>query len=498
MGAARSHPRVDVAPRELPNLAFDQAREAALDAEHGEAVVHAQAHGGLGCRVHSRSEPAGVHDRHARRPAEPGRRGRFVGGGNGGGHGLEDADHPLVRAAAGRDGALIVARGEHPLDGARVADRLHEREADDPVSAGADDARFVLLARVDHFEGRRVAEDGRHPPVVGRGGAAALDVAQRRDAHVLAQALGEEVADLRGRDGGPRAVLGSFGHDDERIPAARRPALPELLAQAVLPPVGRGELGDEGVVASARDRAHQREVPAAAPHDLDDERALVRGGRRRDGVDRLDDAVEGRVGSHRHVRADQVVVDRADHARQVQPGVGLRGLGRDLPPLDEFGQEFAPQFAELVGAREGSVASDGHDAVDAPGDEVADGGPQPVALAEGRAAGRADGRPTLVEDARDVRPRQLGDETPAFDGALPPLVHGVGDGALVDGGAHDGAHHGVHSLGVSARRQYGDLGRLGHGELLRLGAYHYCAPSPFASGGFRRNRRRSRAPGRGP
>jgi hypothetical protein len=55
-----------------------------------------------------------------------------------------------------------------------------------------------------------------------------------------------------------------------------------------------------------------------APHDFHDEGALVRVGSGDDGVNRLDDSVQRRVGADGHVRAAEIVVNGADHASNVQ------------------------------------------------------------------------------------------------------------------------------------------------------------------------------------
>lgn len=50
-------------------------------------------------------------------------------------------------------------------------------------------------------------------------------------------------------------------------------------------------------------------------HDLHDEGALMRVGCAHDGINRLDDPVQGRVRSDGHVRATEIVVDGADLRR---------------------------------------------------------------------------------------------------------------------------------------------------------------------------------------
>ena len=53
-------------------------------------------------------------------------------------------------------------------------------------------------------------------------------------------------------------------------------------------------------------------------HHLDDEGPLMAGCGAAQGVQRLDDAVQGGVGADRHVGAGHVVVDRADQPDQPQ------------------------------------------------------------------------------------------------------------------------------------------------------------------------------------
>jgi len=52
-------------------------------------------------------------------------------------------------------------------------------------------------------------------------------------------------------------------------------------------------------------------LPAMTTHDLHDEGALMRVGGTGNGVDGLDDAVQGRIRADGHVRATKIVVDRA-------------------------------------------------------------------------------------------------------------------------------------------------------------------------------------------
>ena len=62
LGAAITDPALDVGPGQLAHVAVQQAGEAAVDAQHREVVVDAQAHGRTRRRVHPRGQAAGVDD----------------------------------------------------------------------------------------------------------------------------------------------------------------------------------------------------------------------------------------------------------------------------------------------------------------------------------------------------------------------------------------------------------------------------------------------------
>jgi hypothetical protein len=163
----------------------------------------------------------------------------------------------------------------------------------------------------------------------------------------------------------------------------------------------RRALGDEDPVRPGREPRHEREVAAVAPHDLDDERALVARGGRVQRVDRLGDAVQRGVGTDGHVGAEHVVVDRADEADQTQVRVGVGGVLLELAGLDELVEQLRPlaggRFAPVrlpsppittsasMPARRGCAAR----APALPGPELL-------------RAGGADHGATLLQDAADV------------------------------------------------------------------------------------------------
>ena len=230
-------------------------------------------------------------------------------------------------------GAVEVARPDRLAHRARLLDVLHERHAGDPVLAQADEARDVVGTVAQDLLHGRDAEEGPHRPVEGARRAAPLDVAEDGRPGLGPEPLLEELADPLGLDRPPLPVDGPLGEDDGRVPAARPPPLGEDRADLLLPVVAVGRrLGDEDPAGARRQGAHQGEVAAVAPHHLDDERPLVARRRRDEGVDRLDDPVERRVGADRHVGAGHVVVDRPDEADEGERRGRLRRLRRELAP----------------------------------------------------------------------------------------------------------------------------------------------------------------------
>ena len=198
----------------------------------------------------------------------------------------------------------------------------------------------------------------------------------------------------------------------------RRPAARPFLSssqRSVLPArIGR-VLRDEDVVGAAGDRAHQREIAAVPAHHLDDEAALVAGRGAGDGVDGLDDPVQRRVGTDRHVGADHVVVDRTDqsgdHQRRVPVGGGLV----DRAGRQQLGDQGRPFLAQQVGAAQAAVATDDDQPVDALEQQVVHRLAPPVAFPEFQRPGGADHGAAAVQDAADVVPADRPDPVAAID-----------------------------------------------------------------------------------
>ena len=454
LGAAVAHPALDVVPAQLSHVAVQEAGEAPVDPEHGEVVIQAEAHCRSRRRVHAGGETARVDD------GDPlGLRARrLVRGGvgvelGGSGHGLEDPQHLPEARAAGGHRPLVVPAGDEVFDGAGGADLLHHGQTADAVVSLGDDDRLGLRGGGDRLVGGRAAEQRRHPPVVGARLTTALNMAENRDAGVLAQPLGQDAFDVIGGDGVAGSVGGALGDNHHGLAAPGLTALGEFAAHVLLPAAGGRELGHQHVVAPSGDGGHEREVAAVPSHDLDDEGALVGGGGRGDVVDRLEDAMQGGVRADGHVGADEVVVDAPDQAGHHERGVGGGRLGGDLAALGQLGDEPGPVRAEYVGAGERAVSADDDETVDVVLQEVAGGGQLPVALAELRGAGGADDRAAAVEDRADRVPVERADAVASGDGAGPPLHDGVGLGAHAQGCPDDGAHGGIHPLRVTAGRQ---------------------------------------------
>ena len=452
LGTAVTDPALDVGPGQLVHVAVEQAGEAAVDAQHREVVVDAQAHGRTRRRVHPRGQAAGVDDGDPLGAVGGRRRRARVSGRLGGrrGHGLEQLEHPAEAGPAGLDRPEVVVGGHEVLDGAGGCDLLHHRQAADAVVALGDDDRLAARIHGHHLAGGGAAQQCGHPAVVGAGAATALDVPQDGDTGGLTQLVGDDLADVVGGDAVALAVGGALGDDHHGLAAPGLAARLELGAHVLLPVLARGELGDQDVVTAPGHGRHEGQVAAVAAHDLHDEGALVGGGRRGDVVDGLQDAVEGRVGADGHVGAHQVVVDAAHQAGDHEDGMGGGRLCADITGLDELLEQGGPVLAELVGAGQGAVAPDDHEPVDAVLQEVAGGRQLAGALAELSRAGGADDGAAALEDGAHRVPLQGADAVTPGHGPGPALHDRVGPGPQTDGGAHHGPHGRVHALGVTA------------------------------------------------
>src|SRR4029450_11158985 len=115
------------------------------------------------------------------------------------------------------------------------------------------------------------------------------------------------------------------------------------------------------------------QVAAVAAHDLDDEGALMARRGAVEGVERLDDAVQRRVGPEGHIGPEHVVVDRARYADEPEEPVLVGGAGLEGP---------GPPPGEAVRAGQAAVAADDDQPVDTAVDQVAGCTPAALSRAE--------------------------------------------------------------------------------------------------------------------
>ena len=228
------------------------------------------------------------------------------------------------------------ARGDH-LD---LAGRLGQRDADDLGTAQRHHhAERAVADRADRVH----AEPGGQNPVERGRRAAALDVAEHRAARLLAgpllDLLGQQLADTAQPDVAERVeplaadlasavgrVRALRDHHDRRVPGLE----PVLHVGADLLDAVR-LLRDQDDVCAARQAGVQRDPAGAAPHHLDDQRAVVALGRGVQPVDGLHRDIHRGVEAERVVGRAEVVVDglgHADHADAlvVEPGRHAEGV----------------------------------------------------------------------------------------------------------------------------------------------------------------------------
>ena len=452
VGSAHRAPAVDVHPRELLSLAADQAFEAVADRDRRVPTIDGEPHGGTDRGVHAGRRRAGRQDAEAQ-PALPGlRRAR---------HRLDQspqrAELLLEAPAAQVHGLLVVVSGDGRRDRARLLDALHQRQMRDAVVAQADDLRLILGLAGEQMLDGSVPEERAHPPVERARRAAALNVAQDRDAHLFVQVRFEHLSHALARDRVAVAVARAFGDDDRAVPPTGRAARRQHPTHLVLPVVGiRRVLGEENPVSGAGQRRHQRQVAAVPAHDLDHERALMARGGAADLVERCGDPVQGGVGPDRHVGAGEVVVDRTHQPDDRQLRMPRSGLGRDDTLCCEFRDQAGPLLSEEIGAGQAAVAAAHHEAIDAALEQMARRLEPPLAGAERGAARRADDRAAVLHDPADALPGHAADPVGAVDHALVALEDREDVDATADGGAHDGAQRRIHPRRVAAAGQDAD------------------------------------------
>ena len=225
LGPAARDPTMDAHPVQFTDVAFDEALKPVIHAKHRVAFVDAKAHCDARGRVHARRWPAGM--QHSQAQLSLLRIGRMRLGPH---QSLEDAEGLGEAAAAQRHGLLVVLVCNDLGYQLGLSHGRHERRANGPVLAQSDQLGFAVGRGGQDFVDRIGAQDRAVPAVERAGCAATLDVAQDRDARVLAEAVVEHLLDLLGVDGVAVAVAGAFGDDDDVVAAAGFAAGPEGFA----------------------------------------------------------------------------------------------------------------------------------------------------------------------------------------------------------------------------------------------------------------------------
>ncbi len=260
---------------------------------------------------------------------------------------------------------------------------------------------------------------------MGRRRSAALEMAENRDAHIVARIFFLDALGQRHGSAGD----GAFGHEHYRRVLA--------LAEAVLDKFGKlvdlgRYLGNDGRFGAGGDSAVEGEESGVAPHDFDKEEALVAGRCVADFVDTFHNGVQSGVVAYRRVGSVEVVVDCARQS-------------------DDRQVEFV---GEDSGACQRAVAADNDEGVDFVAAQVVVGELATFGGLEFLASGRLQNRSAAVYDVRDV----LGLEFLDFigDEAAVAAVDSFDFESAVDGRARDGADCGVHSGGVASGGQDAD------------------------------------------
>lgn len=156
-----------------------------------------------------------------------------------------------------------------------------------------------------------------------------------------------------------------------------------------------------------------------------------------DRIDGLDDAVQRRIGADGHVRAAEIVIDRADHAGNVQQAELFALLGVDALLGQQLVEQAGPLLAEQIRAGQRAVAANHHQIGDAAVHQIAGGRQAALALLEVHAACRTDDGAAAMDDAGHRRPVGLLDVFAAVDHTLVAFANEVDLPLRVISGVND-------------------------------------------------------------
>ncbi len=249
-------------------------------------------------------------------------------------------------------------------------------------------------------------------------------------------------------------VLRPFGENDDIVAAPDFLAFRQLAAQIILPGVFRGVFRDEYPGGPGGDGAGQRQITAIAAHDFHDENPLMAECGAAQCVDGVHDPVQRRIRADGHVGVGHVVVDRTDHADNLELRIGLPLFGGDPALCFQLGREVAPIGAECVGSPQAAVAADDDQAVDPAADQVFRRFQFALERMKFLTARSPDHGSPEPDDAGHRIPLHF--DNPVFDQPLIALINRIDVQFIGNAGADNGTDGGVHSGGISATGQHGN------------------------------------------
>ena len=166
---------------------------------------------------------------------------------------------------------------------------------------------------------------------------------------MFAEPLLERPLDVLRRDRIAVDAPTTLGDHDEIETATDRSSRHQGTAHRLFPVVRVGwTLWDQHPVGTCGEAVDQRQVATVASHHLDDHGALVARRGAVDRIDRLSDAMQGRIGPDGHVGAKHVIVDRTDQPHEGEPALRFGGGSIDLAHLGQLGEQLRPLLAKRL------------------------------------------------------------------------------------------------------------------------------------------------------
>ena len=172
-----------------------------------------------------------------------------------------------------------------------------------------------------------------------------------------------------------------------------------------------------------------------------------------DGVDRIGDTPQGRIGADGRVGPRHIIVDRPHHADHGQAPILVRLRGGDQATGYQRVEELRPVLLQSVRARKAPVAADDHQVVDPPFNQVHRCLLAPFRFTKCLTAGRPNRGAPLVQNAADRFPVQGTDAGATVHHALVAFIDGIHLDPAVECGACHRPYGCVHAGGVAPTGQ---------------------------------------------